>query len=416
MAPASDIMKKIRVLLVSEYFPPKIMGGGEINLFLLAKTLAEKDVDVYVLTSHHKRLKTYEENEGVNIYRRLKTGSNATGIISNFKRRFIFPNSVVDEIIKIKKEIDIDVIHFIGTSVIAAKKLKDVKKLLFATIESYPTLCPKGDRIYHGAGECKIVCSFTEFLKCQFNSSEIGKMKNRFYLKYNPLFLTYLYRYYKKLNNSLKYCNLIAISNYIKNLLKKHGMESKVVPNVIDVSKFYSKKRKPGKVRIVYLGSLTKYKGAHILLQALKGLNCRCDLYGEGIMKDELNKMILDYDLDVEIHSPVPYEKIPLLYANSDIVVFPSVWPEPFGRIAIEAMAAGKAVIGSDIGGIKETVEKVAGIIIKPGNVDGLRKALKKLIDNPKLRANMGNMGVKAVKKYSKENVIKKIIKEYNSV
>ena len=49
--------KTVKILFISEYFPPKIMGGGEINLFLLAKALSKQKIDVNVLTSDHQNLK-----------------------------------------------------------------------------------------------------------------------------------------------------------------------------------------------------------------------------------------------------------------------------------------------------------------------------------------------------------------------
>ncbi len=51
----------MKILFVSEYFPPKIMGGGEINLHLLAKALVKNKNEVSVLTSDHPGLKRFEE-------------------------------------------------------------------------------------------------------------------------------------------------------------------------------------------------------------------------------------------------------------------------------------------------------------------------------------------------------------------
>ena len=397
------------------------MGGGEINLLLLAKTLVKQGIEVCVLTSYFKGLKKYEKISGIEVIRRLKTGENAAGVIDNFKRSFIFPRSIIKEIKGFKSAIDFDAVHFIGTSIIVAEKVGKIlnKTKIFATIESYPALCPKGDRIYKGKKECRFKCSFSRFLKCQAKSSEIGKMKNKCYLKYNLLFLIYVYRYYKRLNKSLKYCRVIAISDYVSRLLLNHGISSIVIPNAVDVKKFYLKKTsKLEKIRIVYLGSLTKYKGPQVLLKAIKGLDCRCDIFGEGILKNKLLKMIKRYKLDAEIHNNVDYSHVPLIYANADIVVFPSFWPEPFGRIAIEAMAAGKPVIGSSIGGIKETIKSSAGkfdagLLVKAGNVDSLRKAVIMLIENDKLRKNLGKTGKNIVKGYSEDAVIKRLIKLY---
>ena len=398
------IIEKMKLLFISEYFPPKIMGGGEINLFLLAKALIKQGVEVTVLTSYHPGLKKYEVMEGIKVIRKLKTGQQPHGIINNLKRSFIFPNSVVKETRKLAKKYDL--IHFIGTSIIAAPK---IKHNLFATIESYPCLCPKGDRIFHGKKECKIRCSLSKFLACQFNSNEIGKMKNKFYLKYNPLFLLYVYSYHKKLNKSLKYCRLIAISKYLQKVLLQHQQPSKVLPNIIEMTKLPKQTNKIPKV--VYLGALIRSKGPHLLLQAIKGLNCTCELYGEGNLKAQLLKTIKKHQLNATIHQPVPYKKVPNIYARADIVVFPSVWPEPFGRISIEAMAMGKPVIGNAIGSIRETIQ---GTGILTNSVSEMRKALKELIRQPKLRAQLGKAGEKTAQQYQGDKITSKLIEIYN--
>lgn len=405
----------MNILFIAEYFPPIIKGGGEINLFLLAKALVKRKITVHVLTSSHKRLKRFEEVEGIKIYRRLKTGSTPNSFFGNLKRSFIFPKSIVEETTKLNKEVNVDRIHFIGSSIISAPRLKKLRIPLIATIESYIALCPKGDRVYYEKRQPKGIVPFSTFFWAQLKSSEIGKMKNKFYLRYNPVFLFYTYKRYRKLNKALYYCKLIAISKYMQDLLAQHNLQSTVIPNAFEIEKFYSKKQKPGKIKISYFGSFTKFKGPHILLQAIKGINCRCDLYGEGIMKDELQNIINKHNLDAEIHPYIPYDKVPDLYAETDIVVFPSLWPEPFGRIAIEAMAAGKPVIGSAVGAIKETIE--AGILVKPGNINNLREAIKQLIKNEKLRRSLGQKGRKiAQEKYSEQAVIPKLINLYKKI
>ncbi len=410
----------MNILFVTEYFPPKIMGGGEINVSILAKALANNGMDVQVLTSYHQGLQKYELVDKVKVHRTLATADNPHGIRNNLKRSWSFPGSVVREVRKIVTERKIEAIHFIGASIIAAPKLKHLNIPLFATIESFPTLCPKGDRIYHGKEECKVVCTFSKFVSCQRNSAEIGKIENKFYLKYNPVSLSYVYTYYKKLNEGMKYCNLIAISEYVKELLAQQGLKSTVIPNALDVGRYYQNQSKSsllGKVKVLYLGSLTTYKGPQVVLKALQGLqNYHCDLYGDGPLQEELQKMIKDNNLAAEIHKPVPYTKIPELYASADIIVLPSIWPEPFGRIAIEAMAAGKPVIGSDIGAIKELIADGAGILVKPGDVDGFHNAIAELITDRKKREKMGELGRIAAANYDEQLVMMKFKALYQGV
>ncbi len=402
----------MKLLFVTEYFPPKIMGGGEINLYLLAKKLAKKDIKVHVLTSYFKGLKKYEKKDDINIHRRLKTATSPSGIINNLKRSLIFPNSTKNNLKIIIKQINPNIIHFIGTAIIASDVAKKLNKKCFATIESYPTLCPKGDLLYKGKNICNKKCTFSTFVSCFLKSNEVGKTKNSTLLKYNPKFWIYLHHYYKKLNSSLKNCNLIAISEFIKNRLKKEGYKSKVIPNVIELNKFYNKKINNKKTNILYVGSLTKYKGPQILLEASKDLDCHIDIYGEGPMKKELEKIINKNRLDAIINNNIPYEKIPEVYSKTDIVVFPSIWPEPFGRISVEAMASEKTIVASRVGAISETV-KDNGFLFEPGNIKELNNILKKLMNNKKLRNNIAKKGKIYVKKYSAKKTIKDLIKYY---
>lgn len=462
----------MRILLVSEYFPPLIKGGGEINLALLAKALtaAPEKNEVSILTSKHPKLKTYEQKDNYNICRRLKTGNNPAKIRDNFKRSLIFPKSIEKEVRRLQAKNHFDLIHFFGTSVIAASKLKKLKVPLIATIESYPALCPKGDRIcrrkkggvkisladhrsidrwsshfahhqpnfeharippnekrglpvnHHSREwwnslrfkltECKSAsCSFAKFAFCQNKSAEIGKMKNKFYLRWNLFLQLYIYIYYQKLNRSLKYCSLLAISNYIQELLLQQGLQSTVIPNALDLSQFKFSAGSEKTFMVLYLGSLTKFKGPQILLKAIKGLDVRCELYGEGNLKTYLKQFINKYNLNASVYDAVPYEKIPEIYQKTDLVIFPSLWPEPFGRIAIEGLAAGKPVLGSKIGGISETLPEKQ--LFPPGDWRELRRKIKTIIENKTKLNKWREEGWKRVQQYDEKIIVNKLISFY---
>lgn len=81
-------------------------------------------------------------------------------------------------------------------------------------------------------------------------------------------------------------------------------------------------------------------------------------------------------------------------YAAADVVVVPSREPEPFGRVAVEGMALGLPVVAADHGGLSEIVEhEVTGLLVPPNDSEELAKALRRLIDAPKLRSQWGLAG-----------------------
>lgn len=402
-------MSKMKILFVSEYYYPKVFGGGEINLHVMAKSLACRGNDVHVATSFFRGLRREEMIDGVKVHRVLSSASGVETPLDNLRRSIVFPRSVKNTVPKLDRGEDFDVIHFIGSSVKGSKVVRNsTMKPVYATVESYLSVCPKGDLIYMGEEPCDRECNYSLFVRCYRKSKEIGKMKNRFYLK-NPIAESYIYEHFRSIRDSLVHAGLIAISGFIKGRLAGMGLRSTVIPNIVEVENFRraSGKKggasKSGRPRVLYLGSYTSYKGPMVVLDAIDGLNVDADFYGEGNLKRELESRAKKLrKANAAINASVPYDRIPGIYANSDIVVFPSLWPEPFGRISVEAMASGKPVIGSDIGGISETISNEAGILVRPGDVSGFRDAIKRLARSKASRERMGKAGISiAEKKYS---------------
>ena len=92
------------------------------------------------------------------------------------------------------------------------------------------------------------------------------------------------------------------------------------------------------------------------------------------------------------------YRQVDELFAESDIVVVPSLWPEPLGAVAAEAMTAGAAVVVSDVGGLRELVtDGHDGIVAPPGEPAGWRDALDDLVADDRRRAVIGHRARRAM-------------------
>jgi len=416
----------LKVLLISEYFPPKVFGGGEISAWLLAKNLAKEGLDVSVLTSHFPELKKFEVKDKVKIYRNLKTGENPEGFLSNFKRAFLFPSSTKKELINLDKKESFDLIHcFNINSIIGTSQAKEkINKPIIMHINSLVLFCPLGTLMKRGK-ICNEKCTFLKFLECFWKEKKISKIKKNF-LTLNPFFATYVYFRFKRRKNSLKKVDFfIAISNFMKNLLLREKISEEkiaVVPNPVELEKFLKLKPRKRKIpKILYLGAYEGFKGPQILLKALKEIkeNFRANFYGSGSLEKWMKNFVERNNLSkkIKINEKVSYEKIPSLYEEHDIIVFPSLWSEPFGRVLVEGMASGKVIIASKIGGIPEVVEdRKNGFLFQPGNVSELSQLIKNLLINKNLRLKIGKEGIKtAKKKYSGEVVAKELIKVYEN-
>ena len=188
----------MKVLLVSEYFPPKVFGGGEIGAYALAESLSKNKIEVSILTTHFPDLKKFENRNNLKIYRLLKSGNNPKSPLDNLKRTLHLQKSIETEIKKLHKKHNFDIIHFLNTTSITKV---DINVPKVATVNSYSNFCPKGNLFYKEKSVCE-GANQSKCADCIENSEYLGKMKNRFYLKKNPLFWIYAYNAFKKRNNA----------------------------------------------------------------------------------------------------------------------------------------------------------------------------------------------------------------------
>lgn len=414
----------VHVLMVSEYFPPHAMGGGELSAFALARGLVKKKVQVSVLTSRFPGDSEEDILDGVRIYRRLKTGS-GSGDISGNIGRLGFNSAVEKELPKLVESIKPDVVHAMnvtslpGVSRVLGKGLKAI-----AHINSPLAFCPKGTKLYKG-NEYTKKCTFSHFVPCFVSSKELGRLSNRWYLKYNPVVWVVIYYRWTKIRNSLtKYQQYLPISTYMETWLHNYSVpddKTQVLPNIIDLSAFSKVKSKANRVpKILYLGGYVNMKGLHVVLDALKGITQKYELhcYGSGQEKGKLQELALKNGVKASLHDEVKQTDLPNLLAGSDLLVFPSLVPEAFGRVALEAMAAAKPVIASKIGGITDIViDNKTGRLVEAGNVEQWNKAIVDLLKNSKKRAVMGRAGkARATKEFTEEKIVKTAIDAYRKV
>ena len=402
----------MKILFVSEYWNPVAQGGGEISMEILAESLAKKGLDISILTSHFPKTKKFEIKNKVKIYRKLKTGKDPKSLLSNLKRTLIFPKSAKKEIKKLQKNFDI--IHYLNTT----STLAIIKhKKSYCHVNSPVFFCPKGTLMYQDKRECRYKCTKKRFKKCFLKSREIGKAQLKWYYKHNPLLRHLIYNNFRKRLRKLKQANYYTpISNFLKQKLIENNIKEnkiQVLPNIIEIEKF-QKKSKNNPQKILFISAYLENKGAMILLKALKEIKeikekYQCNFYGEGSSKNKMINYTKKHNLNVKINNKVPYNKIPEIVSNHDILIFPSLVLEAFGRVVIEAQAARLKVIASSIGGTKELLDKKYQV--QPGNV----KELKQAIENALKTTNKKDIlkAQKNANKYKADKITENIIKFY---
>jgi GT2 family glycosyltransferase/glycosyltransferase involved in cell wall biosynthesis len=152
------------------------------------------------------------------------------------------------------------------------------------------------------------------------------------------------------------------------------------------------------RLRLGFLGSLMISKAPHVLLEAFRDLppaTASLDLFGArtSYHGDDSYRARLDPLLRIEgvcLHPALPHDRVPNALASIDVLVVPSVWPENSPLVIREAFLAGVPVVASRIGGIPEIVEHGRnGLLVTPGDVDELRRALQLLARDPALVASL---------------------------
>jgi glycosyltransferase involved in cell wall biosynthesis len=158
---------------------------------------------------------------------------------------------------------------------------------------------------------------------------------------------------------------------------------------------------------ILFVGALTRwhsYKGVDVLFKAFKIVSekdaeARLMVVGGGNMTEFYKNITRDLGLSSKVvfAGRVDDEVLPQYYAACDLGVLPSKdSSEGFGLVLLEAMACGKPVIGSRVGGIPEVIEDGGnGLLIEPNDANSLAKAMITLLSDDRLRARMGAAGRK---------------------
>ena len=212
----------------------------------------------------------------------------------------------------------------------------------------------------------------------------------------------------------------ISVSEFLADALASRYLipreRIQVVYNGVDLERFspqgdgaYIRERYGlvGKKVVLYLGRLTKYKGAQYMLAAapkvLREIPDAHFLVAGSLRNDFLDLPGMAKRLKIERHVTftgfVPDEDIPALYRAADLFCYPSLW-EGFGLTPAEAMASGVPVVAFQCTAVPEVVvDGVTGLLVRPRDVAGLAAAITELLWDEERRLVMGRAGREHVEK-----------------
>jgi glycosyltransferase involved in cell wall biosynthesis len=162
---------------------------------------------------------------------------------------------------------------------------------------------------------------------------------------------------------------------------------------------------------ILYFGDVTEDKGVLALVEAYRQLDAAPPLVLVGRRLVELPPTP-----GLVEAGRLPHELAIEALRRSLIAVAPSLLPESFGIVALEAAAAGKPAIVSDIGGLKDVVvDGETGYLVAPGDPGALREALRSLISDPALRERMGRAAIERAASFGADAVVPRFEAAYEA-
>jgi glycosyltransferase involved in cell wall biosynthesis len=165
---------------------------------------------------------------------------------------------------------------------------------------------------------------------------------------------------------------------------------------------------------LMFVGALGPHKGADVLLEARRRMRSQTPLVLIGTPRADTPCL---KDPEVVTAHNVPSAQVMASWMRASIAVVPSVWDEPLGQVAVEAMLAGRPVVASDVGGLRDVVQhEVTGLRVPPGDPGALAAALDRLLDDPQLRHRMGTAGALNARQFEAAAVAPRVVEIFEEV
>lgn len=208
-------------------------------------------------------------------------------------------------------------------------------------------------------------------------------------------------------HTELRLENVICVSASVRELLVQAGIpidNASIIHGGIDVARFRDARERAfryGALKMIYAGQLVQHKGVHTAIEAMARLVKKPDtnqttltLVGSGHPDYEafLRELVERERLSdfVKFHGPISKERMPDMLQQFDVLIFPSIYEEPLARVTQEAMASGMVVVGTTTGGTKEMLrEGETGLTFAPRDAYGLAQQIARLSVNPDLASRL---------------------------
>jgi len=389
--------RDLSVMMLTWEYPPRIIGGISPHVYYLSRNLARNGVKVYVVTCDFPGAPSHEVVNDVEVFR-IDSYKNPSPDFASWV--YLMNVNMQKEAAAIMKGLNgkVDIIHahdwLVATAGIGLKHV--FRKPLLVTM----------------------------------HSTEIGR-RNGIHFDYERMiheteaWLTY------------EAWKVICCSHYmISHVQWSFGLPADklvMVPNGVsaevytggdaDLRQFRSRFALPEEKIVLFVGRLVHEKGVHVLVNAVPKVLGKADakfvIVGNGYMKEQLSALASSMRLSHKILFTgfVDDETLRKLQRVADVSVVPSLF-EPFGIVALEAMAARSPVVVSDTGGLSEIVDHdVDGVKVYMNSPDSLAWGITRVLENSDYANRIRENAYKKIQeKYDWNKIAEQTKKVYSAV
>jgi glycosyltransferase involved in cell wall biosynthesis len=382
----------MRILEATDCYPPPLVGGRDLTVQRLSRALVERGHEVDVVTLAGSGGPRIEIDGSVRVHRLTGwSGRLLAARYANPEKPFhptLTDPGLVRAVAHLLERRRPDVVHahsWLLYSLLPLLPSSGTRLVVWLHDPGF--VCPKTTLVRRGG-----VCTGPRYTKCVACSREQYGTFRAFALTTG---MTVMKPWCKRVDRYVAVSHATAAASCT--LLGRRAGTIEVIPPFVPDEAFHAGARpRPTFVPsegdyLMFAGALAPHKGLDVLLEAWSGLRNRPPLVLAGIRRFDSPR---SFPAGVTVVEEVPHEEVLRAWSHCAVAVVPSVWPEPAATTALEAMAAGRPVVASAVGGLPElVVDGTTGVHVPAGDVHALRTALERVIEDPGLRARLGAAG-----------------------